>query len=148
MKMNNKTNCDERSGDVPRRDFLKNTMLSVGLAAGAAAILPFALYGQNKMMNKYGLFGKLQAKAGQGKKLSELLMKDADTLKGCILYVVSRDAANPDAIYVMEVWESKEDHDNSLKLPAVRELITLALPLLDDKPAGGTTLEVLGGKGV
>ena len=48
----------------------------------------------------------------------------------------------------MEVWESKEDHDNSLKLPAVRELITQALPLLDGNPTGGTTLEVLGGKGV
>jgi quinol monooxygenase YgiN len=144
MKMNNESNFDEKSGDIPRRDFLMNTMF----AAGAAAIFPFSLYGQNKMMNKYGLFGKLQAKAGQGEKLSELLMKDADTLKGCILYVVSIDAANPDAIYVMEVWESKEDHDNSLKLPAVRELITQAMPLLDERPTGGTTLEVLGGKGV
>src|SRR4051812_36719604 len=74
-KMNNESNFDQKSGDVPRRDFLKNTML----AAGVAAIFPFSLYGQNEMMNKYGLFGKLQAKAGQGEKLSELLMKDADT---------------------------------------------------------------------
>lgn len=144
MKLNHEYNFDENPGEIPRREFLKDTMV----AAGVAAILPFSLYGQSKMMNKYGLFGKLQAKAGQGKKLSELLMKDADTLKGCILYVVSRDAENPDAIYVMEVWESKEDHDNSLKLPAVRELITQALPLLDERPTGGTTLEVLGGKGV
>ena len=142
--MNNESNFDEKSGDIARREFLRNTMF----AAGAAAVLPLSLFGQNKMMNKYGLFGKLQAKAGQGEKLSELLMKDADKLKGCILYVVSRDAENPDSIYVMEVWESKEDHDNSLKLPAVRELITQALPLLEGKPTGGTTLEVLGGKGV
>jgi quinol monooxygenase YgiN len=142
--MSKQSNFDSGSGDIPRRDFLRDSMF----ALGAATMLPFSLYGQNKMMNKYGLFGKLQAKTGQGKKLSELLMKDTDKLQGCILYVVSRDAENPGALYVMEVWESKEDHDNSLKIPAVRELITQALPLLDETPTGGTTLEVLGGKGV
>ncbi len=142
--MSIESDCEQKSGEMPRRDFLKN----MALAAGAAAAFPFPLFGQNIMMNKFGLFGKLQAKSGQGKKLSELLMKDADKMNGCILYVVSRDPENSDSIYVMEVWESKQDHDNSLKLPAVRELITQALPLIEGKPTGGTTLEVLGGKGV
>ncbi len=70
-----------------------------------------------------------------------------ENAKGCILYVVNKNADNPDGIYVIEVWDSKEDHDNSLKLPGVRELITQAMPILDGKPEG-ITLEVLGGKGL
>jgi len=102
------------------------------------------------MANKYGLYGKLQAQAGKGKELSEILLKAArlmENAKGCILYIVNKTAENPDGVYVIEVWDSKEDHDNSLKLPGVRELITQAMPILDGKPEG-ITLEVLGGKGL
>lgn len=144
IRMNNESDFDEKPGDTTRRDFLKNALL----AAGAAAVFPFSFEAQTKMMNKYGLFGKLQAKKGQGAKLAEFLMKDADKLKGCLLYVVSRDAADADALYVMEVWETKEDHDNSLKEPFVRELIKQAMPIIAETPTGGTTLEILGGKGV
>jgi quinol monooxygenase YgiN len=110
------------------------------------------LKGQNNkiMANKYGLYGKLQAQAGKGKELGEILLKAAklmESAKGCILYIVNKQAGEPDGIYVMEVWDSKEDHDNSLKVPGVRELIMQAMPILDGKPEG-TTLEVLGGKGL
>ena len=100
------------------------------------------------MANKYGLYGKLQAQAGKGKELGEILLKAAELVekaKGCHLYLVGKTADNPDGIYVIEVWDSKEDHDNSLKLPGVRELITQAMPILHGKPEG-ITLEVLGGK--
>jgi quinol monooxygenase YgiN len=147
MKMTDKFNFQKEYGRLTRRNFLQNAML----VAGVVAVFP-PLNGQNKtMMNKYGLFGKLQAQAGKGKELGELLLKGAklmENAKGCILYVVSKEAGNPDAIYVMEVWESKEDHDNSLKLSGVRELITQAMPILDGKPEGGLPLEVLGGKGL
>lgn len=53
----------------------------------------------------------------------------------------------PDDVYVMEVWDSKEDHDDPLKLPGVRERTAQAMPILAGKLAG-ITLEVLGGKGV
>ncbi|MEZ4684912.1 MAG: hypothetical protein R3B47_02270 [Bacteroidia bacterium] len=36
-----------------------------------------------------------------------------------------------------EVWDSKEDHANSLQLPGVRELIMQAMPILDSMPTGG-----------
>ena len=54
---------------------------------------------------------------------------------------------DPDGIYVVEVWDSKTDHDNSLNLPGVRELIIRAMPILASKPEA-ITLEVLGGKGL
>ncbi len=105
---------------------------------------------KNTMASKYGLYGQLQAKSGKGKELGELLLKAAaqmENVKGCNLYLVGKTADNPDGVYVIEVWDSKEDHDNSLKIPAVRELIAQAMPILDGKPEG-TTLEVLGGKGL
>ena len=102
------------------------------------------------MANKYGLYGKLQAQAGKGQELSEILLKAAklmENAKGCILYTVNKTADNPDAIYIIEVWDSKEDHDHSLTLPGVRELIMQAMPILDGTPEG-ITLEVLGGEGL
>ena len=145
--MNDESDFEEQSGTIPRRDFLKDAIL----AAGVAAIFPFSLQGQTKMMNKYGLYGKLQAQAGKGKELGEILLKAAklmENAKGCILYIVNKEVGNPDSIYIIEVWASKEDHDKSLGVPGVSELIKQALPILEGKPTGGTTLEVLGGKGI
>ena len=140
-------NPNEERGHIPRRDFLRGAILAAGVTA-----VPYPVDGQtNKIMaNKYGLYGKLQAQAGKGKELGEILLKAAtlmENAKGCILYIVNKAADNPDGIYVIEVWDSKEDHDNSLKLPGVRELITQARPILDGKPEG-VALEVLGGKGL
>jgi quinol monooxygenase YgiN len=141
--MNGKSDLERKSGDMLRRDFLKT--------AAILAAFPFPLNGQNKTMNKYGLYGKLQAKAGRGQELGEILLKAAklmENAKGCHLYLVGKEVDNPDGIYIIEVWESKADHDDSLKAPGVRELITQAMPLLDGNPAAGMTLEILGGKGL
>lgn len=102
------------------------------------------------MANKYGLYGKLQAQTGKGPELGEILLKAAELMEhapGCLLYIVNNTVDNPDRIYIIEVWESKEDHDNSLQLPGVRELITQATPILDGQPEG-ITLDVLGGAGL
>ncbi|HEX8149882.1 MAG TPA: antibiotic biosynthesis monooxygenase [Pyrinomonadaceae bacterium] len=102
------------------------------------------------MPNRYGLYVRLRAQAGRGRELGEIMLKAArlvEGAEGCVLYVVNKAADGPDDIRVMEVWDSKEDHDNSLTLPGVRELIAQAMPLLAGKPEG-VTLEVLGGKGV
>ena len=68
--------------------------------------------------------------------------------EGCYLYFVSRDQDNEDAVWVTEVWNSEEDHNNSLKVKGVRELIAQAMPLLAGQPEKGQQLSVLGGKGV
>ena len=52
------------------------------------------------------------------------------------------------AIWVSEIWDSKEDHDNSLKVKGVMELIGQAMPLLDGKPEKGEALNLLGGFGL
>lgn len=100
---------------------------------------------------KYLLHGKLTAKQGEGNQLAGILIEASElikTAKGCKLYVVSRDASNDNDVWVTEVWDSKEDHDNSLSVPGVKELIGRAMPILDGMPQKGQELELLGGHGI
>lgn len=102
-------------------------------------------------MKKYLLHGKLRAKKGEGKTLSSILLEASETLKsakGCDLYAIGKDNNDPDSVWVTEIWHSKEDHDNSLKLDSVKAVIMKAMPLLDGMPQKGQELEVLGGLGV
>ncbi len=76
-------------------------------------------------MNKYGLHGKLKAKDGNADQLADILIKASalvSTAKGCQLYVVSRDTTDKHAVWVTEIWDSKEDHDNSLKVEGVKRI--------------------------
>jgi quinol monooxygenase YgiN len=102
-------------------------------------------------MTQYGLHGKLSATSGNGDKLAQILLRAAElvsTAQGCRQYLVSLDASTPDAVWVTEVWDSQEDHDKSLQVPGVRELIGEAMPLLAGQPEKGQVLEVLGGFGL
>ena len=102
-------------------------------------------------MEKFGLHGKLKATSGNGEQLAQILLEASAlvaTAQGCQLYLVSRDDQDIDAVWVTEVWDSKEDHQNSLSLPAVKALIAKALPILDGRPESGQVLTVLGGKGI
>jgi quinol monooxygenase YgiN len=103
------------------------------------------------MTNKYGLHGKLKATAGNGDKLAAILLDASQlvsTAKGCRLYLISRDENETDTVWVTEVWDSKQDHDESLKVAGVRELISNAMPLLDGMPEKGQELQVVGGAGI
>lgn len=99
----------------------------------------------------YLLNGKLTAKAGNGKELASILLdasKLVSTAKGCKSYVIGKDQEDLNSVYVIEIWESKEDHDDSLKIEGVRDLIMKAMPILDGQPQKGQELEILGGAGI
>ena len=102
-------------------------------------------------MVKYGLHSKIKSKAGSSEKLAQMLL-DASTLvtttKGCRLYFISKDKSDPDTVWVTEVWDSKEDHDNSLKDGSVKALISQAMLLIEGVPEMGQELEILGGLGI
>ena len=101
-------------------------------------------------MERYGLAGSFRARTGQAGALADLLLEAARALEAdaeCELYVVSRSADDPDAIWVTEVWASREAHRASLDDERIREIIARARPLL----AGlGERFELspLGGKGL
>lgn len=100
-------------------------------------------------MKKYGLHGKLTAKEGQADTLKDLLLeasKLVSSAKGCQLYFLSKDPTIANTIWITEMWDTKEDHDNSLKVAGVRELISQAIPLLAGNPTKGQELEIIGGK--
>ncbi|EHN58750.1 hypothetical protein OKIT_0639 [Oenococcus kitaharae DSM 17330] len=57
------------------------------------------------------------------------------------------DPHEPDAVYVYEVWENEAAHNDSLKLPAVRNLIKAAGPILDRRQLeSSSNLTIYGGK--
>ena len=102
-------------------------------------------------MSKYGLQGALRAQSGKGKELADILLEAAELLspiEACQLYVVGRDAADPDLVWITEVWDSKEDQQDSLKMETVRALINKALPLMEHMPEKGLEMDIIGGKGV
>ncbi len=99
---------------------------------------------------KFGLHGKLVAVPGKGDELAGLLLEAArglESLPQCQLYLVSREAADTDVIWVTEVWSSREVHRESLTLDNVRDLITKARPLIADH-SEQTELIPDGGKGI
>jgi quinol monooxygenase YgiN len=102
-------------------------------------------------MNKYGLYGQLRSTKGNADKLVDILLqasKFLSSVKGCCIYIVSKDRSDKNIVHVTEIWDTKEDHDHSLGLQEIRDLISQALPLLDGNPEKGKELEVFGGKGI
>ncbi len=78
----------------------------------------------------YGLIGKMLAKPGQRDELIRLMLAETGEMPGCLSYVVAKDGASADAIWITEVWDSAESHKASLKLPAVQAVIDKARPLI------------------
>ena len=102
-------------------------------------------------MSKYGLHGQIRSREGCNEKLTDILLEASRlvaTVKGCRLYLVSKDNHDPNAVWVTEVWDSREDHDNSLKLENIKAIIMRAIPLIDGMPQKGQEFEVLGGPGI
>ena len=95
----------------------------------------------------YGRIGKITARPGHRAELARLMLAGTAAMPGCLSYIVSEDLADADALWVAEAWDSKESHAASLTLPAVRETIAKARPLI----AGFTTaaeVKPLGGIGL
>jgi quinol monooxygenase YgiN len=78
----------------------------------------------------YGLIGKMTAVAGQRTALARVLIGSTAAMPGCLSYVVAEDPSESDALWVTEVWDSRESHQASLKLPAVQEAIAKGRPLI------------------
>jgi quinol monooxygenase YgiN len=94
---------------------------------------------------------KLTAKVGSADELANILLDASrlvSTAKGCKLYVIGKDPNDINAVHVTEIWDSKEDHDNSLSVEGVRELIMKAMPIMNGQPQKVQELEILGGAGV
>ncbi|MEO5985591.1 MAG: antibiotic biosynthesis monooxygenase [Candidatus Limnocylindria bacterium] len=84
-------------------------------------------------MPRFGLHGSILARPGQRDALVEHMLEASrlmDDARGCELYLVSVSEANDDVVWITEVWTSEADHDASLSLPGVPELIGRARALI------------------
>lgn len=78
----------------------------------------------------YGLIGKMTAVPGQREALAAILLDAIMDMPGCLSYVVARDSADDNALWITEVWDSRESHKASLSLPSVQAAIARARPLI------------------
>ncbi|HWM04906.1 MAG TPA: antibiotic biosynthesis monooxygenase [Actinophytocola sp.] len=90
----------------------------------------------------------MRTKTGHRDEVVALLLGGEDGLRaaGCELYVVAT-AADPDLIWVYEVWPTKAHHAASLELPETRAAIAAAMPMLAGEFTG-QELDVAGGLGL
>jgi quinol monooxygenase YgiN len=98
----------------------------------------------------YGIHGKFSAAEGKREELLAILLQAAQALQsnpGCLLYLVSRAADDPDGIWVSEVWADAAAHQASLEPEEIRAIITQARPLIAGM-SGRVELDVAGGKGL
>jgi quinol monooxygenase YgiN len=95
----------------------------------------------------YGLIGKMMAAPGQRDALIAILLEGISKMPGCLSYIVARDPASADALWITEVWDNAASHKASLSLPGVRNAIAKAKPLIAGFGESFTT-EPVGGVGL
>jgi len=95
----------------------------------------------------YGLIGKMSAAAGKRDELIAILLEGTTGMAGCLSYVVAKDTQDENGIWISEVWEDQASHGASLRLPAVKDAIAKARPLITGFSNSVTTAPV-GGVGL
>ena len=96
----------------------------------------------------YGLIGKMTAVPGQRDALAAILLDGTQAMPGCLSYVIARDPADENALWITEVWDSQASHKASLSLPSVQAAIAKGRPLIagfsnrvETVPIGGYGIE-------
>lgn len=95
----------------------------------------------------YGLIGKITTTSGQRDALVAILVEGMAKMPGCLSYVLALDTADPDGLWITEVWDNQDSHRASLQLPAVQAAIANGRPLIagfsnrvETTPLGGVGL--------
>lgn len=92
----------------------------------------------------YGLIGKMKVAEGKRDELVKILLEGTEKMPGCLSYIIANDPADPNAIWITEVWDSKANHEASLKLSSVQAAIAKGRPMItgfgerfETEPLGG-----------
>jgi quinol monooxygenase YgiN len=125
-----------------RREFVATT---VGAGAYALFASSETVIGGSKM---YGLIGSATAVEGKRDELIKILLEGVNDMPGCLSYVIAKDPKDANGIWITEVWDNKESHAASLKLPSVQAAIAKGKPLItkfgsynETEPIGGHGLQ-------
>jgi quinol monooxygenase YgiN len=120
---------------IDRRKFL----------AGVAALAITHLQSPSKEASSmYGLVIKLTAVPGKRDEMIAVLKESAAKMPGCLSYVLAKDSADENVVWVTEVWESAASHDASLSLPSVKNAMPRVKPLLSNFERIAVTAPVWG----
>lgn len=129
-----------------RRDFTVGAAL---LISGCIPVLRGGPVLQGRAQTQmFGLIGSMTATPGQRDALAGCLLEGLRDMPGNLSYIVAKDPANPDKLWITEVWDSAENHLASLKLPQVQAAIAKARPIIaamgdrqETIPIGGVGLK-------
>ena len=120
-----------------RRDFV----VAATATTAYALFAPVNVIGGSKM---FGLIGNAKAVEGKRDELTKILLDGVSGMPGCLSYIVAKDPNDPNGIWITEVWDSKESHAASLKLPSVQTAIAKGKPMFasfgmhqQTEPVGG-----------
>jgi quinol monooxygenase YgiN len=100
-------------------------------------------------MSKFASYGKLTAKQGHRDELVGILLEAAESMlevEDCEIYAVNTSDAEPDSVWVVEIWKDAAAHAASLILESTKALIQRGMPIIAGMD--GVKLQVVGGKGV
>ncbi|RYD87372.1 MAG: antibiotic biosynthesis monooxygenase [Sphingomonadales bacterium] len=78
----------------------------------------------------FGMIGKMRAAPGKRAELIAILSDSTEAMPGCLSYIVTEDASDPDGIWITEVWDNEASHKASLQLESVKAAITKARPII------------------
>ncbi|MBA3326852.1 MAG: antibiotic biosynthesis monooxygenase [Solirubrobacterales bacterium] len=98
-------------------------------------------------MDDVARYARWTAKPGKGDEVAEHLLDAADELllePACELYLVSRQADDPDMIWVTELWTSKEGLDRVIEQMRDSDDVTEVMALVENCEL--IELDLLGGK--
>ena len=59
-----------------------------------------------------------------------LIRESTGDMPGCRSYIIATDPSDENAIWVTEVWDNEASHKASLSLPAVKNAIARARPMI------------------
>jgi len=92
----------------------------------------------------WGLIAKLMVLPGRRDEMIGILKGSAADMPGCLTYIVAKDSADENTIWVTEVWDSIASHDASLSLPAVKNAIPRAKGIVSNFEKIAATIPVWG----
>jgi len=97
----------------------------------------------------YGLLNKLTTRPGKRDEVVEILLESGKLLDdpACLMYMVTESVDDPNVIWVVDLWTSKEKHAEALRTPELRPFVERAMPLLEGMPEQ-LEFNPVGGRGI
>jgi quinol monooxygenase YgiN len=92
----------------------------------------------------HGLIGHFRAKPGRRDDMVRAMTQGGYDIPGLVAFHVALDPADPDAIWVTEVWVSREAHAASMDVPLVAASMPLLMAVWQDAILHTETVPVVG----